>query len=437
MDEHLSNLIIEGYLLGILDSEEQFKAETHLTDCQNCRARTIEIEKLTTLSSRISKYLSPFSIETTEHLDPEQIAAYVNDQLEEMDRECAISHLAWCNACAAEVEEILSYSRQTMSDQREEADPNLSGLDKIKIFLLSITARPLFARALAFGMISLIVSGIYLNYRNSESEIAKPESPISSEISAAKDVTQKTESEYSPDRRAEFSENAAPAKLNTTGVNSISTTSNLADLKWILPAERLLLDRALKQGKLELPAAILEMRNKDTLMGNTVSVDSFSLISPAGTGVRDDRALLKWSEYKPDAKYDVTLRDVTNNKNLFEASVNSTELSLNFQLERGRLYRWQVRVTNPNNRYIFGKWLDHNFADFFVLDNSELQRVVEAEKYYKKSEDSLAHLALAARYAKAGLLGDAERELIAFQINNPNSVEASRLLKSLRGINRN
>ncbi|HEX9004681.1 MAG TPA: hypothetical protein VGB07_32515, partial [Blastocatellia bacterium] len=62
-----------------------------------------------------------------------------------------------------------------------------------------------------------------------------------------------------------------------------------------------------------------------------------------------------------------------------------------------------------------------------------LERVKSAEKHYGASHDPLARIALAARYAKAGLIEDAKRELRDFPKEHAQSRLAVRLLESLTG----
>jgi hypothetical protein len=73
-------------------------------------------------------------------------------------------------------------------------------------------------------------------------------------------------------------------------------------------------------------------------------------------------------------------------------------------------------------------------AKFRILDQAKADELKQAQRIYAGS-----HLTLGVLYARYGLLDEAERELLALRIDNPDSAIALRLLAkvwAMRGYNR-
>ncbi|MEK7834489.1 MAG: tetratricopeptide repeat protein, partial [Acidobacteriota bacterium] len=103
-------------------------------------------------------------------------------------------------------------------------------------------------------------------------------------------------------------------------------------------------------------------------------------------------------------------------------------------LEPGHIYIWQIAAKVKDGNDVYGRWPNRirTHAEFRVLATDELKLVQDAEKNYQPDKDPIAYLALAARYAKAGLVEDAEQMLNAYLKERPTSPQVVKMLNSLK-----
>src|SRR5258706_9910250 len=106
MSGHLSSEEIERFRARALQPDELVRAHDHLAACEPCRARVnAAVQPLTTLNSLLTEFAAEAEREP-EHLLYEQVAAYVDDELEEPDNDLITSHLAWCERCGGRVQAL-------------------------------------------------------------------------------------------------------------------------------------------------------------------------------------------------------------------------------------------------------------------------------------------------------------------------------------------
>jgi len=162
-----------------------------------------------------------------------------------------------------------------------------------------------------------------------------------------------------------------------------------------------------------------------TLLGPS-EAPAFKLVGPVGTAVLSATPELKWTEWKPNATYIVTLRNLSSGRTISSLPLAAPEWTPSEPLQPGSAYTWQVAGTVGGLEEVIPRPPQPQ-AKFLVLDAAQaalLQRLPDS------------HLLRAIAYAQAGLLDDAEREARALQAENPGSSFAVRLSGQIESLHR-
>jgi hypothetical protein len=99
-------------------------------------------------------------------------------------------------------------------------------------------------------------------------------------------------------------------------------------------------------------------------------------------------------------------------------------------LQPGATYIWQVTAVKDGEQ-ILSSSAPPREARFRVLSAAQAAELSRAAREHANS-----HLVLGTLYAQAGLLDDAERELRALLVTNPQSAVARKLLLQVRALRR-
>ena len=205
-------------------------------------------------------------------------------------------------------------------------------------------------------------------------------------------------------------------------VTNGSSPSTL-DLETLTPADRARVREAL-DGRLELQSPVLELNGqRGTLLGSS-NPPVFRLSAPVGTVVIEDRPTLRWTPLPGAVTYIVTLQDQATGETISSAPLTSIEWTVERPLPRGRTYAWQVAGSVSGGSETVTPTPPDPPAKFKVLDAQDADRLGRLPS---------SHLVRGVLYADAGLLDDAERELMAVPAQDPGSRVADRLLKQIRG----
>ena len=153
---------------------------------------------------------------------------------------------------------------------------------------------------------------------------------------------------------------------------------------------------------------------------------SFAVIEPAGKVILTDRPSFKWTRLDGASGYVVEIYDaqfnlVSSSPALMDAAWTAP------QLERGRVYSWQVKASSGGQEFI-APGPTASQAKFRILDQAAANEIVRVRRDYASS-----HLLLGLLYARAGLLAEAEQEFRALQKANPDSDAPRKLTASVSG----
>ncbi len=194
---------------------------------------------------------------------------------------------------------------------------------------------------------------------------------------------------------------------------------------------------SLDRGKLEIQKDLLAKlgRGKDLqLMGG--NSDTFRLLAPVGTAIEAPNVVFRWEAVPGATSYILTIplsnSEIQSPPILAQKGERVVTWTLSdpaHRLRRGVIYEWYVKAAQstllPPSIESPAKG-EH--ARFRILSASESNDLAKDRQRMAGS-----HLALAAYYAKFGLLDDAEQELQILQSANPKNTQVRSLLFALQG----
>ena len=108
--EHIAERDFIGYSKRELAAAETLRVQRHVAVCDACSEKLALVFDAQTSFSAVQNNFAfdDFSGEL-EHLPYEQLALFVDEKLDEVDREIAESHFAICLECAKDLNDLRSY----------------------------------------------------------------------------------------------------------------------------------------------------------------------------------------------------------------------------------------------------------------------------------------------------------------------------------------
>ena len=106
IDQHLTPEALSDWRARRLSAEELLQADTHLAACEVCRGRLDEELAFRNACASLRAAVELGTDEPAEHLEYEELSAYLSGELDEFDREIADGHLGYCAECAAELKAL-------------------------------------------------------------------------------------------------------------------------------------------------------------------------------------------------------------------------------------------------------------------------------------------------------------------------------------------
>ncbi|HML16677.1 MAG TPA: zf-HC2 domain-containing protein [Bryobacteraceae bacterium] len=152
MSKHLSREQLEKYTRRELQPGELIAVDGHLTGCEDCR------KELAELVSPADSMLSAIRHATSEHLTYEQMDAWVEDELDQSERELVSAHIDLCLPCTRQLKAYESYAPVMSAPIAPPASPAHSFADRIRAWFRI----PQVAMGAAAVAIALILGPIIL-----------------------------------------------------------------------------------------------------------------------------------------------------------------------------------------------------------------------------------------------------------------------------------
>lgn len=427
MSPHLSTQRAEQYRQRVLPQAELLAVDDHLAACEECRQRIrVNVEVEGSISDFHQRLLSTPGVPESDHVPYEQLVTLVDGELENSERDALQSHLEVCDSCTQDLNDLRAFRAELHAVSADESTraPKPSFAEKLRLLMYSkqLSFSPAFAGALALLLIvsSVVLFFVWKAWTKSqpvlEARQQVPE-PLPQSTTPANIATPSPQQALTPDGLITLNDGG--------GSVTVSVNGDVEGLGPLPPGSIQIVKRALTTGEVEVPD-LSELKGvKGRLMGGTNSDGSkFSVIDPVSTVTRNTRPTFRWQP-STGATYTVAILDDSYNVITTSPSLTTTSWTPTVELERGRIYSWQVTSSKDGKQQVSPVAPDPE-ARFKVLDRATVNELSNVEK------TGNSHLVRGAMYARAGLLDDAERELRSLLVANPNSEIARRLLQSVR-----
>lgn len=425
MNDHLSDSQILLFQARALPSTEMMVALEHLAECIRCRQRSHEYYQAANAYQASTITLSPAFQWLYEHLDAEQMKAFVNKTLDKEDEEIAQAHLQTCQNCCAEVQDWRAFEAELQTDLRTRYGPKPTPTQawQGKSPWTAWQWKPLFASLLVAVLLATIV--VILNQANrkapSLSAAAIP-SPTTSAIQPSPSVSPTT----LPNLTGEAPEETVIASLHDrAGMIAVTKTGSAEGLSGVADELRNDIVAALRTGKLNKPALLHDLANEEETVRGKASNEAISpLLTPIGITVLATRPVLRWSSVEKATGYEVQIADGRGNEiahsEILAASTNRWQPPQ--ALPRGVMYSWSVRAIQEESTTTAML----PTGRFKVLDRAKARKLAQLKA------QANSHLVLGMFYAREGMLPEAQQELRWLANKNPNSPLARKLLQAVQ-----
>lgn len=443
MSEHLSAQQLERYRRRALPPMDLLMADDHLATCAACRHRAGGAEQLSAALSSLSVGLQSPAGTEIDHLRYEQLAAYADEQLDEVEREIVESHLEWCRPCAAEAQDLRAFKATVADSLRAEAVPVTppTRWEEFVAFWRAPAHWVPLQVAVTAAVAALCVWAATHSLRHQVAELRaqlsrlqQSNATLQQEFDTAKGNAAELRGRLAQLERSSISNPKSEVPdspliaVNDGGQRiTLDQAGHFTGLDWLPPAQQSAVKNALQTARIETPAVLRELAGKaGTLLGSADDGLPFALHSPLGTVVSTDRPTFRWSPFKGATSYVITVYDHDYKPVVTSGPLSATAWRPGQPLRRGDVYSWQVTALQEGKE-ILSPTSPAPEARFKVLEPGPAQELEQAKQTQPNS-----HLALGVLYAQAGLLAEAEREFKALLRANPDSPLAQKLLRSIR-----
>lgn len=421
---HLSEHQIRGYVNQVSPAE-LLVTDEHLALCQACRERLKVV-----LQASMGGHLAVTSIfeeltaigETLPaHLSYEQMADYLDDQLNEIDLEILNSHLEACQSCLTEINNLQAFGKmlqpqpETLPKRKNQFLPDnlLPDIQPINWWMMiadrwNLSAGKLLIPIVAAAGIATCNIGLY--YKNQRLAALPDQEKQAKEIVIS-----------SP---PQISSEPVKSTLPVPSPKIVSKQIPDAKIPANLTVEERIINTALATGKIALPPDIKGLRPASGyLMSGEKEGKSFALNFPMGLVVESTQPQFSWKTLPAAKSYVVTISDANFAEVAHSPALTETSWTPTVALERGKIYQWQVSVTTSEGKEITAPLPSAPEAKFKIIDTDNLKLLNLARQKYPAS-----HLKLGVIYAHVGLLDKAEQEL---NLAAPTAKIAHQLLHNL------
>jgi hypothetical protein len=444
VQEHISVKKIEQYRKRQLATRELLALDDHLVECDACRA---QISSANAPHGSSTNLIPGLATEAFEHPVYEQFAAYLDGQLDGVEREIVESHLSCCRQCSREVSDLEALKAQ-IDSRLSTATISEAVVERPRPRRLTLRQRseafwplpsfriPLQAAA-AVACVALLVWAVTLPLRKDiaelKSQLAQAEQrneELQRDFEISKEDAESLQTQITQLQSAEQNPQpeAIAQELDDTTVK-IDAQGNVEGLAALPAAFQQAIRNAIDTGQAKTPQSISSLTGKaGVLMGGGKEGVAFALLSPIGTAVSSARPTFRWQNLAGATGYTVSVLDMDFNPVSKSPVLASTSWTVAEPLQRGRTYVWIVTAIK-DGREVKSPVPPAPEARFKVLEKETADDILKSRRAYRDS-----HLLSGLVYAQAGLLDEAEREFELLVRANPKSAVARKLLRNVKAL---
>jgi hypothetical protein len=382
--KHVSNLEIQGFIQRDLQPAALLEFDDHLSECAECQAA---LEQACVAYSD-SQFAAAFA-GTEPHLTYEELRAFAaNDPI----ASAVTAHAARCKDCAREAAELRAFADELDRTPRAILEDMAATDPKGRRYRIN----PAWF-ALAATILVIAIAGVYWRY--------SPRQEIGANVVAS------------------LRDGDAQLTLNSSG--------QLQGAKALSAEQQDLLKAALMSGRLPsgLPPEFAGQKT-ETMLGAPEAAASFNVLSPVNRVSMDDRPTFQWEVLAGATAYRVAIYGTDYQKVAESPVLHQTKWQAPVALPRGSLYTWTVTANGPNGA-IHSPAPPQPEAMFKVISADQAAALAQAAQ-----EHAGDPLLMAALYARAGAVDEAQAQIDKLAGQNPNSVLVAQLKASLAASSR-
>lgn len=372
---HLTSYQLNRYRHARLVPAELLILDEHLEQCDICRRQLCSQNELSAALASLQMNLQTVAAES--HLSLTQCAAFINNELQAVERELFVSHLDDCAACATQFQ---AYRKSISEPKYTLGQALLLLLDSWRERLALVWPMPV-AAAVVLALVALM-DNVYWRLKMPLPRHEQPQQAI---------IIRPSESPAIPPPNSALAEKPKAEQ---------PAPEQFADLTF--------------------PPGLAALRGESVRQAKPGTAASLQLTHPIATFVLSPRPTLRWQRLPNATSYSVKVFSTEADLVAESPLLHTTVWTVPRSLTRGKTYVWQVTARRPNAEIeVVASTAEAKFA---VLNYARAQEIERAKRI------STAPLALSIAYAQAGLLDDAEALLNAA----PSSQAAERLRQQVR-----
>ncbi len=409
---------LENYAARRLAAEEMTAMILHLENCADCFAA---VQKLSPIAE--NQGVALFAESEVFHLDyDEHLRPFVDHEADAATREIVESHTQICAGCAFELRELREFAESLRLREIEKTlqhSPSIwatiSGWFHQKSHRLTFQIAFLFSLILLLGVVAFVwlrdekpmQKIAQTNGESSENKIVQA-NPDTTDKIVAESVNQNITNNFPVNRNSKMPENRKEIEI---------VENKSAELNSLPETLRGTVQTAVKSEKLAFPAFLSVIGGKINLRGET---DNKPIaLDPNGEAIRQVSPRFHWQNFaSSNEKYVVEIFDKQNNSIEISPSLSATNWTPKTVLQRGRIYKWEVRTEKTDNspKLFAGK--------FKVLE--------------QKNIDVLARISTKSGFMRGvvfatnGLLSDAKKEFWKAVKENDHADLAQKFLRQIK-----
>ncbi len=411
----------------------------HLATCEECYGKFHSKTLLTSTYNFARTDLKHAENEELEHLSFDQLLAYVDSELDELERGIAGVHLELCSECDDVCRDLRKFKTDMAFGKVYASEPQPQFWEKLSVLWRSY--RMPFQVGATGAAAALLIWFVILSQEKIsglQDEVKKLQlqnDSLTNNASAITDLRAQLEQLSKDNRELQDralglkSTNISPKSLialnDVGGRVALDDRGELEGIRYVSSEHQAAVIDALRNGRVNASAELSYLLGEQKrLMGQRGGQRSFIPISPVGSVVATTQPTFRWKRVSGATAYTVTiyrnnLREIVSSKTLTGNEWTSPPLA------RDRSYSWQIRAIR-DNREMISPSPDAREARFRVLGQSEVDALEKIKEAYAKS-----HLTLGVIYARMGLFDEAAAEFRALLEANPGSTTVKQLLTSV------
>jgi hypothetical protein len=417
--------MIKRYREGQLSPAETLPLDDHLANCEACGAKILNDDSATAEAEVMTALQLDLTDEEDVHLDHQSMADYVDEVLDDVDREVLESHLELCHTCQIEVRDLRAIKAQlTKEPITSDGSPQVFSFRGRLAAFWHVPSMRVTTQIAAALIIVLLIVVVALLYSRRSTQLAIKNGNVEKQPVAVNP----TGSPATPETAQPPEESKVQLVVELIDGDrhvTLNSADQLAGFESAPVQMQQQVGSALKHGRVKTPSFIADLKGKPGALMGTKPEQRYGLLRPVATAVESQKPMFSWRAIAGAQNYVVTVYDADAKKIAASDPLTETKWQCGTQLIRGRRYSWQVRA-NVNGKELIMPAPAAAEAKFRVIDEARSAELSDARRRFPES-----HLLLGILYAETGLLEQAEKELRMVVQANSTSAVARSLLRSI------